>query len=63
MRPIPSVVMAVLAPILANCSTHPLVDDVTRSTTFDVVDKIRCEAKQGGHRTCSKAPGQHIHRV
>src|SRR5262249_44850169 len=46
MRPIPSVVMAVLAPILANCSTHPLVDDVTRSTTFDIVDKIRCEAKQ-----------------
>jgi hypothetical protein len=46
MRPIPSIVMAVLAPILANCSTHPLVDDVTRSTTFDVVEKIRCEAKR-----------------
>jgi len=46
MRPIHSVVIAVLAPILANCSTHPLVDDVTRSTTFDVVQKIRCEAKR-----------------
>jgi hypothetical protein len=46
MRPIHSLVIAVLAPILANCSTHPLVDDVTRSTTFDVVEKIRCEAKR-----------------
>ena len=46
MRPIHSLVIAVLAPILANCSTHPLVDDVTRSTTFDVVQKIRCEAKR-----------------
>jgi hypothetical protein len=46
MRPIHGVVIAVLAPLLANCSTHPLVDDVTRSTTFDVVEKIRCEAKR-----------------
>jgi hypothetical protein len=41
-----SFVLAVFAPILANCSTHPLIDDVTRSTTFDVVEKIRCEAKR-----------------
>jgi hypothetical protein len=46
MRPIHSLVIAVLAPILANCSTHPLVDDVTRTTTFDIVEKIRCEAKR-----------------
>jgi hypothetical protein len=46
MRPVQSLFIAVLAPILANCSTHPLVDDVTRSTTFDVVEKIRCEAKR-----------------
>src|SRR5215467_831403 len=46
MRPIHSVVIAIVAPILASCSTHPLVDDVTRSTTFDVVEKIRCEAKR-----------------
>jgi len=46
MRTIHSLVIPVLASILANCSTHPLVDDVTRSTTFDVVEKIRCEAKQ-----------------
>jgi hypothetical protein len=46
MRPIHRLIVAALAPILANCSTHPLVDDVTRSTTFDVVEKIRCEAKR-----------------
>jgi len=46
MRSIHGLVISVLAPILANCSTHPLVDDVTRSTTFDIVEKIRCEAKR-----------------
>jgi hypothetical protein len=30
--------------LLAACSTHPLVDDVTRQTTFQIVDSIRCEA-------------------
>ncbi len=44
MRPIHSLVISVLAPILSNCSTHPLIDDVTRSTTYDVVQKIRCQA-------------------
>jgi hypothetical protein len=46
MRPIHGLVISVLAPILASCSAHPLVDDVTRSTTFDIVEKIRCEAKR-----------------
>lgn len=32
---------------LAGCSTHPLPEDVTRKTTFDIVQKIRCEARQG----------------
>jgi len=46
MRPIHHLVIAGLAPVLANCSTHPLVDDVTRATTPDIVKHIRCEAKR-----------------
>ena len=30
---------------LAGCSIHPLPDDVTRDSTFDIVEKIRCEAR------------------
>jgi hypothetical protein len=39
-------VIASLAPVLADCSIHPLVDDVTRETTADIVRHIRCEARQ-----------------
>jgi hypothetical protein len=46
MRSIYSFVIAGLAPLLVNCSIHPLVDDVTRITTADVVRQIRCEAKR-----------------
>jgi hypothetical protein len=46
MRPIHHLVIAGLALALANCSTHPLVSDVTRSTTADIVKHIRCEAKR-----------------
>ena len=46
MRPIHGLVISALAPILASCSAHPLIDDVTRSTTFDIVEKIRCEARR-----------------
>ncbi|SCB55873.1 hypothetical protein GA0061098_10583 [Bradyrhizobium shewense] len=39
--------LAVLASVqfAGGCSVHPLPDDVSRKTTYDVVDKIRCEAK------------------
>src|SRR6267154_2941099 len=46
MRPIHHFVIAGLAPVLVNCSTHPLVDDVTRVTTSGVVQHIRCEAQR-----------------
>jgi hypothetical protein len=46
MRSLNSIFVACLAPILASCSIHPLIDDVTRTTTFDIVEKIRCEAKE-----------------
>jgi hypothetical protein len=46
MRLIHGFFLAGLAPVLVNCSTHPLVEDVTRTTTFDIVRKIRCEAKR-----------------
>src|SRR5689334_1171285 len=50
MRSIQSIAIACLAPILANCSIHPLIDDVTRTTTYDIVEKIRCEAKEAVKR-------------
>ena len=34
-----------LTALLAGCSIHPLPDDVTRDSTFDIVEKIRCEAR------------------
>jgi hypothetical protein len=46
MRLIHHLVIAGLAPVLVNCSTHPLVDDVTRVTTSDIVRHIRCEAQR-----------------
>jgi hypothetical protein len=30
---------------LAGCSIHPIPDDVSRKTTYDIVQEIRCEAK------------------
>jgi hypothetical protein len=37
-------VLAVLLP-LTGCSVHPIPDDVSRKTTYDIVQEIRCEAK------------------
>jgi hypothetical protein len=33
--------------ILLGCSMHPLPEDVTRKNTYDIVEKIRCEAAEG----------------
>jgi hypothetical protein len=40
-------VLAVLAlsSLLIGCSTAPLPDDVSRKSTYDIVEQIRCEAK------------------
>jgi hypothetical protein len=43
MRPV--LRLTVLSPLLIGCAIHPLPDDVSRKTTFDIVEKIRCEAK------------------
>jgi hypothetical protein len=37
----------VAATVLAACSMHPLPEDVSRKNTFDIVEKIRCEAAEG----------------
>jgi hypothetical protein len=37
---------AALASVLAGCSAYPLPDDVTRKSTYDIVDQIRCEARR-----------------
>ena len=31
---------------MRNCSNHPIVNDLTGFSTYDVVHKVRCEAKQ-----------------
>lgn len=37
----------VLASALIGCSTHPLPEDFSRATTFDIVRSIRCEVQRG----------------
>jgi hypothetical protein len=32
---------------LAGCSMHPLPEDVSRASTFDIVERIRCEVQEG----------------
>jgi hypothetical protein len=39
-------IFATMAPVLAGCSAYPLPDDVTRKSTYDIVDQIRCEARR-----------------
>ena len=31
---------------MTGCAVHPLPEDVTRRSTYDIVQSIRCEAKQ-----------------
>jgi hypothetical protein len=38
-----AVLVCSFALLLASCAIHPLPEDVTRNTTFDIVRKIRCE--------------------
>jgi hypothetical protein len=38
--------IALLAPVLIGCSTHPLPEDVTRVSTYDIVQQARCEAQR-----------------
>ena len=33
--------------LLSGCSVYPIPDDVARSSTFDIVQRVRCEAKAG----------------
>lgn len=45
MRPLRVLFIAALALAgLAGCSTHPIPDDVTRISTYGIVQQIRCEA-------------------
>jgi len=40
------IVAIMLMLFVAGCSNHPIVDDVTPYTTYDVVHKVRCEARE-----------------
>ena len=39
--------ISISAFVLAACAIHPLPDDFSRSNTYDIVQKIRCEARGG----------------
>jgi hypothetical protein len=41
----PALAVLALAPLLIGCSIFPLPDDVSRKSTYDIIEKIRCEAK------------------
>jgi hypothetical protein len=45
MRTARSVIVVALASWLAGCAIHPLPEDVTGNTTYAIVQKIRCEAR------------------
>jgi hypothetical protein len=45
MRPAVRLTVLALLPLLAGCAIHPIPENVSRKTTYDIVDKIRCEAK------------------
>jgi hypothetical protein len=40
-------ISALLALASAGCSMHPLPEDVSRASTFDIVERIRCEVADG----------------
>jgi hypothetical protein len=41
----PALAVLALSSLLMGCSIHPLPEDVSRKSTYDIVEKIRCEAK------------------
>ena len=41
----PFVASLTLGLAVSGCTNHPLVDDMTGYSTFDIVEKIRCEAQ------------------
>lgn len=46
-RPLRALALSFVLPLLTGCSTHPLPQDFSRKDTFQIVQKARCEAKQG----------------
>ena len=39
--------LLVISVLLAGCMNHPLVDDTARYSTSEIIQKVRCEAKEG----------------
>jgi hypothetical protein len=48
-----------LATGLLGCSIYPLPEDVSRKNTYDIVEKIRCEAAEGLREALPQAPPNH----
>lgn len=46
-REVPVLLSLLPAAALTACSTHPLPEDVTRKSTYDIVQALRCEIKAG----------------
>ena len=40
-------VVAALASGVTGCSMHPLPENISRANTFDIVERIRCEVREG----------------
>ncbi len=49
MRPVQLLIFAVISVFQAGCANHPLVDDFTGYSTYDVMHKVRCEARGAVH--------------
>ena len=60
MRAMRSVACASFASTLLGCSAVPIQDDVTRKTTFDIVQQIRCEARKAVEHVRGNLPNAAI---
>ena len=60
MRATQSLVFAGLASTLLGCSAVPIQDDVTRKSTFDIVQQIRCEARKAVEHVRGNLPNAAI---
>ncbi len=49
-----------LSASLLGCSINPLPDDISRLSTYDIVHKIKCEARQGLIDFPYKFPPEHV---
>jgi len=57
MRALPLFVSCIFAAGISGCALHPIPDDVTHISTFEIVQKIRCEAANAIRRYATDKNG------